>query len=511
MERRRRVNVSVNIHGSYKYAYSGVEEFRTNVDYKSLHVSPLNITTSGVDKLELLFIYVCRILEKIPLEMMIRLFHDNSTNVIIRRLYIEKHPDDMHEHFCDRLYEFFNLKLLRIKRIKLKNYSYNISKLPFPEILSSYRNDIVQREAIKIIPVLGQNVTEELNELYGTGIFVDDCIVEFKDETAAGINIIVEYLENTGLVFADYTRVERKTASSIVLRYSKMQNIMQCKYYIAWELYEKANLIGLSFCIENGNAEAINNCIFRTLTPHLSIIPDKGRPGHSKIVDKIRPSPYNTKYEPFLFYAYDTTDFQILQNNPDGTLIVISPDDEPFKCINRAFDDMELNEIFDRERYGGESKVFGIREDAFIKPYMDTMRTCISEDAARKPPGEYSFNTFLNDPKEFYETISKASFDGVMPEGVADIHTYQKFKIGHSSRVVATLYGTTNENIIKYITENENSIMIFDNVCAGVENLPSGKPDKVFDFDPEVARGKTRKRKRNSKKSKKRKSKRSRK
>ena len=55
--------------------------------------------------------------------------------------------------------------------------------------------------------------------------------------------------------------------------------------------------------------------------------------------------------------------------------------------------------------------------------------------------------------------------------------------------------------------------MIFDKTCANVEDLPSNKPDKVFDFDPDAARGKTRRRKsKKSKKSKKgKKSKRSRK
>jgi hypothetical protein len=46
--------------------------------------------------------------------------------------------------------------------------------------------------------------------------------------------------------------------------------------------------------------------------------------------------------------------------------------------------------------------------------------------------------------------------------------------------------------------------MLFDDSCANVYNLPEELSNKVLDFDPKRARGKTRKK---SKKSKKRKSK----
>jgi hypothetical protein len=513
MEERReeenKINVIISIHGAYNIdSESGsIEVFTTPTKFKSLHLSPINYSPFGFQKLELLFILLCKLLKNVPIEMIYRIFNDNTINKHSDVWHKISHPTSTQTEICDKLYEFFNVKYLTTS-VRRKYYSYDLLSSAFIETSLSYSDDIVEKESLKVIYTLGS--IDDYSHIRGVGIFTsEDFILEFKDSYFVRMKIVLDYLENTGLIFSDYTKVERKTANSIVLRYSTFQNIMQCKYYIAWSIYREMMKESRYWDIFfERNIEEIHKGIFNILTSHLVIEPDAERPGHSKILEQNPLVEGEEDYrKSFLCYTDDTSDFQIADVNHDEELKIITPDTEPFSCINSSFRMEDLKEVFNRERYDGNSKVFGLKENSFIKPYMDTMRACIAEDAARRPPGENCFNTFLTDLQDYTETTAAAC--RLLPEDTN--HYYTKIKILFK-RNVATLFSTTNENIINFITSNRrNSLMIFDRSCAYVYDLPEEVSTKVFDFDPDprIARGKTRKKRKSKKrKSKKRKSKR---
>jgi len=432
--------------------------------------------------------------------MIYRIFKDNIFNKDADYWHKYTHPTSTQTEICNKLYEFFNVKY-RNRNIRVKHYLYELLNSAFIEILPSYSDDIVKKESLKVIYTLGP--IDDYSAIRGSGILVaDDFILHFEETSAFAMNIIVEYLENTGLIFSDFTIVE-KTANSIILRYSKFQNIMQCKYYIAWTIQcTIMRDVRYRNIFAERNIEEIHKYIFYILTYHLLILPDPERPGYSKILEKNPPvEGEEVNRKSFLCYTDDTSDFQVAEVKPDNKLQIITPDTEPFLCINSSFSTEDLKEVFYRERYDVDSKVFGLKEDSFIKPYMDTMRECIAEDAARRPPEEICFNTFLTDMKKSFDTIVAGES---LPEGtLVKIQNYYKIL---PKRNVATLYCTTNENVINFISSNiRNSVMIFDNSCAYVFNLPQEVSAKVFDFDPRIARGKTRKKskKKKSKKSKK--------
>ena len=517
-EEQNKVNVIISLHGSYRIdSESGsIEVFTAPTKFKSLHHAPINYSPSGFQKPELLFILLCKLLKNVPIEMIYRIFNDNTFNKHSDVWHKILHPTSTQTEICDKLYEFFNVKYLTTS-IKRKYYSYDLLSSAFIETSLSYSDDIVEKESLKVIYTLGS--IDDYSHVRGIGIFAtEDFILEFADSYFVRMKIVLDYLENTGLIFSDYTILE-KTANSIVLRYSKFQNIMQCKYYITWSIYREMMQdpiywdifveIYLDIFVER-NIEEIHKGIFNILTSHLVIEPDAERPGHSKILEENPLVEGEEDYrKSFLCYTDDTSDFQIADVNHDEELTIITPDTEPFSCINSSFRMEDLKEVFHRERYDGNSKVFGLKENSFIKPYMDTMRACIAEDAARRPPGENCFNTFLTD---LQDCTDSAAAHGFWAEDKREKNNYfNKIEILFK-RNVATLFSTTNENIINFITSNRrNSLMIFDRSCACVYDLPEEVSTKVFDFDPDprIARGKTRKkRKSKKKKSKKKKSKR---